>query len=130
MGRAALKCLAESVLASKSAQADGFASLSDDELRDALATYREQVTREGFTIAKGLGVAVSAREGMRATENAVKRSVLYFDDVLLPDPVFSVTEWTRARQRMPREDDAAPRDRIVRAVRYMQALAPLVRIGR
>ncbi|MBA3405002.1 MAG: hypothetical protein H0U13_10015 [Gemmatimonadaceae bacterium] len=133
MGRAALKYLAESVLASEEAQAGGFASVSDEELRGALVTYREQVTREGFAVAKGLGVAVSAREGMGvlgATENAVKRSVLYFDDVLLPDPVFSLTEWTRDRQRMPAEDDAAPRARLVRAARYMQSLAPLVKIGR
>jgi len=130
MSRAAFEFLARSPLWSSTHRDDAFARLTDEDLRRELAAYRTHILGGELQKAKGMSVAVSARQGNLPNDREIKQSVLYFDEVLLPDPVFDLTEWTRERVRMPAESDEPPREELVSAVRLMQELAPLVRLGR
>lgn len=130
MSRVAFEFLRKSPLWSSKDRAEGFAGLTDDELKAELSRYRAHVLDAKHAKAVGLGVAISARQGLRATDTSIKRSVLYFDEVLLPDPVFDVSEWSRDRLVMPWMQNDDPRLQLAAATRYMESLAPLVELGR
>src|SRR6185503_7254114 len=130
MSRIAFDFLERSPLWLANHRANAYASLSDGDLLAELTNYRKHVLGERVPVAKGLSVAFSAQHGAAPDKDGIKRSVLYFDEVLLPDPVFDLTEWTRDLPRMPATSDEAPRDELTDAVREMKALTPLVRLGR
>lgn len=130
MSRTALEFLTDSPLWSSEEQEAAFARLSDDDLKRQLAAYRAHILENEIKAARGLSVAVSARQRRLPNQREVKQSVLYFEEVLLPDPVFELTEWTRDRDTLPAESRDVPRTSLVSAVRYVQELVPLVRIGR
>ncbi len=74
---------------------------------------------------------MSAREGARVFESKIKRSALYFDEALLPDPLFEISGRTRERERLPWVADESVRAPIAEAAASMHALTPLVqRLGR
>lgn len=130
MSRIAFDFLERSPLWRTSHHADAFGSLSDGDLLGELSNYRKHVLGGRVPVAKGLSVAFTAQHGAAPDANGIKPSVLYFDEVLLPDPVFDLSGWTRNRDRMPAESRTVDREEIIQAVLAMRRLAPLVRIGR
>lgn len=127
MSRLALDFLTESVLWSDADQSEQYSVLDDDQLRHELARYREHVLEQPIRMTQGLAATLSARD-QGWGEGTVARSALYFDEVLLPDPVFELTEWTR--DGVFAFETELPRADLVQAVRRMRALVPLVRLGR
>lgn len=127
MGRSSLDFLTESILWSDVDQEELYAALSEDELKAELARYRAYVLSQPVAAAGGLAATLSARE-RSWNDSTVKRSALYFDEVLLPDPVLDLIEWTR--EDVIAFHDEPSRAEIVTAVRRMRALVPLVRLDR
>lgn len=131
MGRHAFDFLSESLMWSQLDRDDELREISDDDLKAELARYRAHVLSESVKPSGKLAVAVSARQNPTADVNAIKRSILYFDDVMLPDPVFHLTERTRKRVRLfPTESEAVPRRELIHALRYMREFTPMVQLGR
>ena len=130
MSTDAFDFLTESIFWSERDKQEEFALLSDDELKTVLADYRKHVLERPIDTVRGLGVAMSARERTQTSELDVNRSVLYFDEVILPDPIFTLSEWTKNRNLGQGQHNDAPRRDLVRAAAYMKELTPLIRLGR
>jgi hypothetical protein len=130
MSRDAFDFLTESILWSESDRSDEFAALRDDEIKTELGRYRAHVLARPTPVASDLAVAMSAREYRAPSEGLLKRSVLYSNEVLLPDPVFELSDWTRDHLFVPGMRERAPRAELAAAARFMHRLTPLVRMGR
>jgi hypothetical protein len=98
--------------------------LSDADLRAELKSYREHVLQNPSEKVSGLGICFGARDRRLNDHRDVKRSVMYFDEVLIPDPLFSLTE------RIEDSRLSIHRDGVSSAVDYMRELMPLVRLGK
>jgi hypothetical protein len=110
---------------------DDLCEMSDDDLKAELARYRAHILSESVKPSGKLSVAVSAQQNRTADVNAIKRSVVYFDDVMLPDPVFHLTELTRKRVMLfSAEPKTVPRRELLSALRYMREFTPMIRLGR
>lgn len=127
MSRAAFDYLTESPFWSVD-NTTPFDGLSDDTLREALAEYREYILSQSIAKTSDLGVTLSAQ--LEHDDAEIKASVLYFDDVLVPDPLFELSERTRDRPTLPWETRELTRVDLATAARRMKALAPLVSLGR
>lgn len=129
-----LEFLSSSPLGAEEGVGESFRGLSDRELKEELYRYRSNSLSQPLVRAPGgLSIAISAREDAARIDAQLKNSVLYFDEVLVPDPIFRVGEWSRGRPRNIWEDVTAPRKELVEAVeavRYIRALRPLMLSGK
>lgn len=105
---------------------DGDLSLiSDEQIRSELTKYREHHLANAPSATDSLSVTVGARQGTFASDNEIKCSILYFDEVNLPDPLFEISGWQHLRA-----DVRVARNELLTSLSYMRDIAPLARLGR
>ena len=135
MGSKVYDFLTESFLFDESLIAEGFASVSEDEIREELRRYREYWLSNTSEIEKEVRVddaRVNLFSGLgRADLKLLKQTALYVGQQIVTDPLFDL-----GRERNPDADTLSavfglqtpPFDRteVQKAVRYLKALTPMV----
>ena len=136
MGSITFGFLSESFLFNDEAQEDGFASFSDADLRKELDQYRLHVLSEMQPLKEEIGATARPLKFLAErgpfTTRRLMQSALYMDQIVLPDPLFSLTKRqshnTRVMNRfhnMPSGDEVDRTD-LTEAVSTMKRLTPMV----
>jgi len=130
--------LRDSVLAHPEHVADGFTRLSDDELGKELLAYREHVHRGWPALMAELREAGALRtyfdhfEEETPSEERIRRAALYFDLLVLPDPLYAAAKPPNSLQGAyddlmgMRRLQWPDRESVVQAIRYLVLVRPLV----
>lgn len=137
MSRALYDFLNDSLLFDDQALTSGFDEVSAADLEHVLDDYSAYVTKPevaSLGVArpdKQFGILYDGSGGVRPGSEELKRSLLYFDRIIIDDPLYAICQ-ERAQSAGPFAHTAAlpregvPRNRIAAAAKYMKAVAPLV----
>ncbi len=141
MSKKCIEFLSESFLYLSSAVDSNYSAYKDEVIIDELQKYREHILKNIQNINDEikhthdkLNISVETFERL-PTEDLYKQLVLYLDQVVIPDPLFELTEHKNSFSDIMGEyiglkrTSGIDREKVVDTINYIKCIAPLIDFG-